>query len=423
MNENENHAFTARYMRLGQFMDGMDSVLYVPEKPKRCGVVIMHSDSNYLTFPGGENLAQRGFLTLCANMNRPDAPLERKLSDVKRAVETMRSQSGVEKVVLLGHSGGATLMSCYQAVAENGPGIFQDEHRIVKMGPMEDLPAADGVMLIDSNFGNGVMTLVSIDPAVTDEASGVKTDPALNAYTPESGFVKDGDTRYTEDFKTRFYAAQAARQERLIARALERYEALEAGQGNYVDDEPFIVPGGSQIAPNNRLFPQDLHLLAHTKNAYDLLHGGTGTVTHEIIRSVRTARGDLYATPIFGLGTMATTVKTYLSSNCVRTLPGYRVTEDGIEGVDYDSAFCCTPGNVKHIHAPMLIMGMTAGYECIASEIIYENAASADKTIAFVEGGTHMISTAHDAEQYPGQFGDAVKTLFDAVGQWLDGKF
>ncbi len=414
---------TARYMRLGRFMDGMDAVLYVPDTPKGVGVVIMHSDSNYLTFPGGENLAARGFLTLCANVARPDAPLEKKLSDVKRALEAMRAQPGVRKVVLLGHSGGATLMSCYQAAAENGPGIFRDGHRIVKMGPVEDLPAADGIMLIDSNFGNGVMTLVSIDPAVTDETCGTRTDPALNAYTPESGFVKDGPTRYTEAFKTRFYAAQAARQDRLIAAALERYAALEAGNGNYVDDEPFIVPGGSQIAPNNRLFPQDLHLLAHTKKAYDLLHGRDGSVTHEVIRSVRTARGDLYATPIYGLGAMAATVRTYLSSNCVRTDPGYRVTEDGIEGVDYDSAFCCTPGNVKHIRVPMLIMGMTAGYECIASEVIYENAASPDKTIAFVEGGTHMISTAHDAEQYPGQFGDAVKTLFDAIAKWLDGKF
>ena len=58
---------------------------------------------------------------------------------------------------------------------------------------------------------------------------------------------------------------------------------------------------------------------------------------------------------------MVTTVRTYLSSNCVRTLPGYGVREDGIEGIDYDSAYCCTPGNVRHIRCPLLIMGMTGG--------------------------------------------------------------
>lgn len=416
--------YTPRYLRMGEFMMGIDGVLYTPSvPPKKTGVVILHSDSDYLNFPGGAALAERGFLTLCANVENAADPLDRKLKDVQRAVETMKKQVGIEQVVLLGHSGGATLMSCYQAVAENGPNIFRDDHRIVKLGPVDELIPADGVMLIDSNFGNGVMTLVSIDPAVTDETSGKNTDPALSAYTPESGFVRDGNTRYTEEFKKTFYAAQAARQDRLITSALERYHALETGAGRFVDDEPFLVPGGSQIAPNNRLFPQDLHLLAHTKGEYDLIHGRDGSVTHEVIRSVRTARGDLYGTPIYGLGAMNTTVRTYLSSNCVRTLPGYGVKEDGIDGIDYDSAFCCTPGNVKHIHAPMLIMGMTGGYECIASEIIYENAASADKTIAFVEGGTHMLSTAHDAEKYPGEFGDAAKTLFDRIAAWLDEKF
>lgn len=416
--------YTPRYLRMGEFMMGIDGVLYTPsETPKTTGVVILHSDSDYLNFPGGAALARRGFLTLCANVENPADPLERKLGSVRRAVETMRAQPGIEKLVLLGHSGGATLMSCYQAVAENSPDIFRDGHRIVKMGAVDELPAADGIMLIDSNFGNGVMTLVSIDPGVTDESRGTGADKAYDAFATESGFIRNGETRYTEEFKNRFYAAQAARQERLIAHALERLDALENGNGAYVDDEPLIAPGASQIAPNNRLFPQDLHLLAHTKNAYDLIHGRDGSVTHEIIRSLRTARGDLYGTPIYGLGAMNTTVRTYLSSQCVRTLPGYGVKEDGIDGIDYDSAFCCTPGNVKHIHAPMLIMGMTGGYECIASEVIYENAASSDKTIAFVEGGTHMLSTAHDAEEYPDQFGDAAETLFDAIAGWLDNKF
>lgn len=420
----EKQGFSARYLRIGEFMRGIDGVLYSPSgKTKEVGVVVLHSDSDYLSFPGGPALAQRGFLTLCANVEDPGAPLERKLRDVKLAMEAMKAQSGIEYVVLLGHSGGATLMSCYEAVAENGPDIFRDGGRIVPMGEVEELPPADAVMLIDSNFGNGVMTLVSIDPAVTDETQGAATDPSFSPYTPESGYVRDGETCYTEEFKDRFFAAQAHRQTRLMAEALERYHAIEEHEGRYIDDEPFLIPGGSQFAPNNRLFPQDLHLLAHTKGAYDLLHGRDGSVTHEVIRSVRRARGDLYATPLYGLGAMTTTVRTYLSSNCVRTLPGYGVKEDGIDGIDYDSAFCCTPGNVKHIRRPMLIMGMTGGYECIASEIIYQNAAAPDKTIAFVEGGTHMLGTAHDAEEYPGQFGDAAATLFDHIASWLNSKF
>ncbi len=411
---------SARYIRIGRAMNG---ILYTPKTgQQKTGVVVIHSDSDYLNSPCGEQLAKRGFLTLCANVEHPGAPLEKRLPDVKRAIEAVRAQPGIGHVVLLGHSGGATLMTCYQAVAENGAAIFQDERRIVKMGPVEDLPCADGLMLIDSNFGNGVMTLVSLDPDVTDESTGMKTSRAHDAFSKESGYAGEGDTAYTEEFRRAFYAAQAARQVRLMDRALERLEALERHEGIYSDDEPLIVPGGSQIAPNNRLFPQDLHMLAHTRNEYDLIHAD-GSVTHQVVPSVRTARKGIDPTPLLGLGAMSTTVRTYLTSNCVRTGPDYAVTEDGIEGIDYDSAFCCPPGNVKHIHIPLLVMGMTGGYECIASEIIYQNAASEDKTIAFVEGGTHMLGTAKDAEAYPGQFGDAAKTLFDHISDWLDAKY
>lgn len=412
--------FDALYIRMGR---GMDGVLYTPKIGiKNTAVIVIHSDSDYLNFTAGPNLARRGFLTLCANVENPGAPLEKRLPSVKLAIETIKSRPGVKKVVLLGHSGGATLMSCYQAVAENGSAIFQDDSRIVKMGEVGSLPPADAIMLIDSNFGNGVMTLVSLDPAITDETDGTKRDSAYDAFSCEAGYSKDGNVRYTEEFKASYYAAQAKRQERLISYALERLDTLERHEGRYEDDEPFIVPGGSQIAPNNRLFPQDLHMLAHTKGKYDLIHAD-GSVTHQVVPSVRTARPAIDPTPLYGLGAMATTVRTYLSSNCVRTTLAYGVKEDGISGIDYDSAFCCPPGNVKHIHVPLLVMGMTGGYECIASEIIYQNAASKDKTIAFVEGGTHMLGTAKEAEAYPGQFGDAPKTLFDAISSWLDAKF
>lgn len=411
---------TASYIRLGHWMNG---VLYIPSgEQKPVGVVILHSDADYLNFIGGENLAKRGFLTLCANVEHASDPLEKKLPSVKLAIETMKKQPGIEKVVILGHSGGATLMSCYQAVAENGAEIFRDENRIVKMGEVPPLTAADGIMLIDSNFGNGVMTLASLEPGILDETSGVAVDKKYAGGSPENGFRENGETHYSEEFKEMFYAAQAARQERLINFAKERLAALEQHRGRFFDDEPMLVPGGSQIAPCNKLFPADLGMLAHTKREYDLLHGD-GSVTHQVIPSVRTARGGMDPTPVFGFGAMNTTVKTYLSSNCVRTTADYCVTEDGITGIDYDSAFCCTPGNVKYIHAPMLIMGMTAGYEFMASEVIYENAASTEKTIAFVEGATHMLTTAKDAEKVPGQFGDATAVLFDYAAKWLDASF
>ena len=87
--------------------------------------------------------------------------------------------------------------------------------------------------------------------------------------------------------------------------------------------------------------------------------------------------------------------------------------------MDWESSYCCTPGNVKGVSVPVLIMGMTGSYEFLAAEQIYENIKSENKTMAFVEGASHNFVPQEDAENYPGQFGDTVKICFDYVANWL----
>ena len=71
-----------------------------------------------------------------------------------------------------------------------------------------------------------------------------------------------------------------------------------------------------------------------------------------------------------------------------------------------------------------LVMGMTGGWEFLASETIYRMAAAEDKTIAFVGGATHKFTPARHCEEYPEQFGDTMKTLHDYVDGWLSsGRF
>ena len=327
----------------------------------------------------------------------------------------MRSLEGIEKVVILGHSGGATLMSCYQAVAENGCGVFQGPEKIVPCCDLPSLPPADGVMLLDSNFGNGAMTLLSVDPCVLDDENGREQDERYDlAKAP--GYAADG-SHYSEDFVKAYQKAQAERNNRLIERALARLKALEAGEGKFADDEVFIAAGAAQFGPCNRLFPQDIRYLAHTKKPWPLLRGD-GSVSIQQVPSVRRSKPAPAFTENMS-GCVVSTVREYLASRAVRALPDYSYDASGVYGIDYDSSFCCTPGNVRHIHAPLLVMGMTAGYEFLAGELIYENAASADKTLAFVEGATHIFTTAKDCEEVPGQFGDCTKTLFDYVAAWL----
>ena len=416
-----NYPVKAVYTRVGMWIN---SVLYTPEHDADCknvALVAMHSDADYLNFPAGRALASHGYRTLCANPGRATESLDKKLLDVKACIEFLKSLPGVEHVVILGHSGGATLMSCYQAVAENGTSIFQDEKKIVPISDVGELPPADGVFLLDSNWGNGVMTLLSLDPSVKCDCNGVDLDPTYNLANPEVGYAPDG-AHYTDEFIAAYHKAQADRCNRLIDAALDRLAALNAGQGAYRDDEPWIIAGGSQMAPNNRMFPQDVRLLSHTKGEWPLIHAD-GSTTVGVVPSLRKPREAKPFTSMYGMGSMQTSVKTYLSSQAVRALDNFGYDETHVYGVDWDSCYCCTPGNVRYIHAPMLLIGLTGGYECLASECIYEMAASEDKTLAFVEGASHMLFPAKECESFPSQFGDTVKTMGDYAAAWLDTHF
>jgi len=419
--------FQYSYVPLSSGMDDMNGVLYEPVTPaerSKIGILVMHSDENYLTFSAGGELASRGYTVLCANVVDPGGSLDSKILNVKLGVEYLRSLSGVEKVVLLGHSGGATLMTSYQALAENGVEIFQGEEKIIKApDDLDGLPAADGIMLLDSNWGNGAMPLFSLDPAVINEYSGQELDPSLNLFNPDNGFTAGG-SMYGDEFVSRFFEGQRARSNRLIQSALERLEAIKAGSGNYIDDEPLVIPGMNQGRVNNKLYPQDIRFMSHTRGAWPLLHGD-GTVSTGVVYSLRAPANDTSLTNSLTEGALVTTVRNFLISYAVRTTEDYGYDEDSVRGIDWSSSYNCPPGNIKYISVPLLAMGMTASWEYLAAEVIYENAASTDKSIAFVEGADHMFATATELEEYPGQFGDTVKTLYDYVDNWLslEGRF
>lgn len=399
-------------LRLENRVYGM---LYTPQEAgprSRVGIVLMHSDGDYLEFIPASALAERGYTVLAANVSDNRRPLDEKLPDVKIAVQALRQKSGIEKVVLLGHSGGATLMSAYQAAAENGVQIFRDPGRVIPMADIGELPAADAVMLLDPNFGNGAMTLLSLDPAITDESTGMFRDPELDLFNPKNGYSPEG-CHYGEAFVHRFVQAQGQRMNRLIRHAQERIALIESGKGRYIDDEPFCIPGASQIGPNNKLFPQMVNYFSHTRDSHDHIHAD-GTVTRETVVCVRSARKPLNSADRMGFGGLNTTVRNFLRSSAVRVFDDFHYDETTLYGVDWDSSFCCTTGNVRHISVPMLLMGMTGGYEYIAAEHAWREAVCCtDKTCTFVEGANHVFRPTDE------KYGDTVGRCFDYVDRWL----
>jgi hypothetical protein len=259
--------------------------------------------------------------------------------------------------------------------------------------------------------------LFSLDPAVSDETTGRKRDAALDLFNPKNGFDPRG-SHYSAEFIQRFQAAVGKRNNRLVENALDRLAKLEAGQGRFSDDEPLVVPGGSYLGFNNKLFAQDTDLLAHTHKAWPLLRADGSTVT-QIVPSVRVPENETSNTASLQKGALRTTVRNFLHTLAVRVGDDFGFDADSIHGVDWSSSYALPAGNVQTVTVPLLTLGMTGHWEYLATEIIYEHAKSRDKTIAFVEGATHLFTPCIPCEKTPGQYGDTLKTTYDYVDRWL----
>jgi len=150
--------------------------LYQPKEPgakSHIGVFVMHFEADYSSFSACTELSRRGYTVLCAANSGQG--LDRVVLDARTAVAYLKKQPGIQKVILFGHSGGATLMTAYQMIAENGVQSCQGPEKLIHCADnLAGLPAADGMVLADSNWGNSVMSLFSLDPAVVADDDGMR---------------------------------------------------------------------------------------------------------------------------------------------------------------------------------------------------------------------------------------------------------
>lgn len=143
------------------------------------------------------------------------------LLDVAAGVQQLRDL-GFEKIVLLGNSGGAGLLSFYNQQSQLPPDVRivrTPGGRPTKLAEAK-LPTVDGLIFVSPHPGQGVLLLNSLDPSVTDEDDAFSCDAALDPFSPANGFRRPPESaRYTQEFIKSYRAAQIARCERIDAKA------------------------------------------------------------------------------------------------------------------------------------------------------------------------------------------------------------
>ncbi|MCH8059551.1 MAG: hypothetical protein IIA11_03735, partial [Proteobacteria bacterium] len=305
--------------------------IYFPDfemHPKpRIAIVNMHRTENRLAHISMREMAHRGFVILgmnprCQNNESKCAPWENNALDVKQGVEYVRNIPGIEKVILMGGSGGGPTMSFYQAVAENGVAFCQQEQKLTKcLDELADLPRADAIVFRDAHLGNGANALRSLSPAVTNDAEIMasnaepKLDSSLDPFSAKNGFNPNSASNYSAAFKEKYFRAQSARMNRLIAIALERMKSIEDGTYRYPDDDAFIIPRSD----NARLMRLDPSIDHSTIKPRKLIRNDGTIEDCCIVESVRPVSSSPEENASFEDGTRMLTLRSFLSTRAIRS--------------------------------------------------------------------------------------------------------
>lgn len=409
----KSNLYRVTYVKLGS--DRAEGLLYEPVIPgphMRIGVVFTFPRATFDAVPAAE-LAARGYRVLWVTPYSEDETPYDGLAETSAAIGYVRSLPGVKRVVAMSHSGGGRMMAFYAALAEKGAAACQEKSKIspCEAARASGLARPDGLVLLDSAPG-GFNTASAVDPSyVGDKRS--RSD--LDMYNPANGYdPQTGAGHYSADFMKRFYAAQSARNNAIIDRALARQALLKQGKGTYHGDEPFVVPGAVNGGNAASLYHTDLSLLSHTKRPHRLLKAD-GTEPEVIVHSVRASTG---AANVKSLGTLCCdalnySVHAFLTNDAIRTTPDFAVTQDDIRGVDWHSGLRSTPASAESISVPTLILSMSCFHFVVPDEIIYDHLAARDKTYASVEGATHNFTPCRP------EYGDTQTRTFDFVADWL----
>lgn len=190
---------------------------------EKVALIATHYNVDFSEHYLGEFMAARGYGFLGWNTRFRGLEqyflLEHALVDIGQGVRWLREEAGIDKVVILGNSGGGSLMAAYQSQAKSvtmkpTPGLRLPD-------ALDDIQPADLYISLCAHGGRPEVLTAWFDPSVTDETDPASIDPALNMYDEANG------PPYSPDFIERYRAAQVARNHRITDWCYEELSRLQ----------------------------------------------------------------------------------------------------------------------------------------------------------------------------------------------------
>lgn len=209
------------------------------DNPSDTVLIVMHPIGAPAWLPVFAQLARAGYhIIACASRYwTGDAALEMEncVLDLGACIRDAKERLGYEKTVLLGWSGGGSLMAGYQAEAEQPVVQLTASGEETPLATTK-LIAGDAIMLVASHRSRHKLLTGQLDPSVLDEADPERRDPALDLYDP----ANPAQPPYSADFLATYRAAQIARNRRISAFAKDKLASLKA-KGDPHGEYCFVV--------------------------------------------------------------------------------------------------------------------------------------------------------------------------------------